>query len=112
MTRQQKKLLFDMQSMAREVRDAVGEMHLTAYQEDRLMQLAVERMMMIIGEAAFQLKKLWPDVAKHLTNFDQIVSMRHILVHAYDQINAEIMWQTIEQDIPKLIDECEQLIRQ
>jgi len=34
---------------------------------------------------------------------DDIVGMRHRLVHAYFDINLDILWQTVQEDLPGLI---------
>ena len=36
--------------------------------------------------------------------------MRHRLVHAYFDINLDILWQTIIEGLPSIISEIEQLI--
>jgi uncharacterized protein with HEPN domain len=33
----------------------------------------------------------------------QIIGMRNKLVHDYDGINIELVWQVIQKDIPELI---------
>jgi len=35
--------------------------------------------------------------------------MRHRLVHAYFDINLEILWQTVQNDLPQLIVELERV---
>ena len=34
---------------------------------------------------------------------DDIIGMRHRLVHAYFDINLDIVWRTVEGDLPALI---------
>jgi uncharacterized protein with HEPN domain len=36
--------------------------------------------------------------------------MRNRLIHAYFDINLDILWQTINEDLPPLIDELEKII--
>jgi uncharacterized protein with HEPN domain len=33
----------------------------------------------------------------------EIVGMRHRLIHAYFDINVEIVWQTVSKDLPPLV---------
>ncbi len=40
----------------------------------------------------------------------QIISMRNRVVHAYFDINLEIVWSTITQDLPPLIAELETIM--
>ena len=39
-----------------------------------------------------------------------IVGMRKRLVHEYFQINLARVWETVEQDIPRLIPQLERLV--
>jgi uncharacterized protein with HEPN domain len=69
---------------------------------DRMLVLALVKDIEIIGEAAYQIseitRKSLPDIP-----WDDIIGMRHRLVHAYFDINLDILWQTVQQDIPGLI---------
>lgn len=63
----------------------------------------------IIGEAVYMLTKEFR--ADH-TEIDwlQIEKMRHVLVHGYYTISPEIIWDTINEDIPLLKPQIERLI--
>lgn len=56
----------------------------------------------IIGEAAYQVsdetRSRLPDIP-----WDDIVGMRHRLVHAYFDINLDILWKTVQEDLPLLV---------
>ncbi len=39
-----------------------------------------------------------------------IIAMRNRLVHAYFDINLKILWQTVQYDLPVLIDQLKQLL--
>lgn len=55
----------------------------------------------IIGEASYKLTKEFKN--KHTdTPWTMIEKMRHILVHDYYQINNEILWIVVTDDIPSL----------
>ena len=36
--------------------------------------------------------------------------MRHRLIHGYDAVDMDILWQTLQQDLPLLIAALEQII--
>lgn len=61
---------------------------------DRMLLLSIVKDIEILGEAATQLTD---EVRKELSGFpwDDIVGMRHRLVHAYFRINLDIVWQTV-----------------
>ena len=69
---------------------------------DRKLVLALVKEMEIIGEAAFKISK---ETREQLPGvpWNDIVGMRHRLIHAYFEINLEIVWQTIQKDLPGLV---------
>ena len=56
----------------------------------------------IVGEAATQItdatREEWPAIP-----WDAIIGMRHRLVHAYFSINLDIVWRTVQEELPRLI---------
>jgi uncharacterized protein with HEPN domain len=69
---------------------------------DRMLVLALVKAIEIIGEAAYRIS---PTTRAQLQDipWDDIVAMRHRLVHAYFDINLDILWRTVTDDIPSLI---------
>ena len=64
-------------------------------------QDAVYRRLEVIGEAASRL----PDEFKSqysLIPWYKIVGMRNVLIHEYDSIDLNRVWETVKRDIPKL----------
>lgn len=72
----------------------------------RLLQLGLVRLVEIIGEAATRVSK---DVqAKHTSiPWEDVVGMRNKLIHGYDQVDMGILWDTVTDDLPQLIQELE-----
>jgi len=73
---------------------------------DRKLVLALVKDVEIIGEAAYQVSQT---ARNQLTDipWDDIIGMRHRLVHAYFDINLDILWRTVQDDLPPLIAELE-----
>ena len=64
-------------------------------------QDAVYRRLEVIGEAANRL----PDEFRNqysLIPWHKIVGMRNVLIHEYDSIDLDRVWETIQRDIPTL----------
>jgi len=36
--------------------------------------------------------------------------MRNRLIHAYFSINLDIVWQTVQQDLPTLVEQLERIV--
>ncbi len=80
---------------------------------DPLIQDAVLRNFEVIGEAANCISKRHPDYAdKHPTIPWQVIyAMRNRISHAYHKVDLEIVWKTIESDLPKIYDEIARMLR-
>lgn len=70
-------------------------------------QSAVERQLVIIGEALNHLRKTDSDLK--IDNDHQIIAFRNRLVHAYDSIDNSIVWAILKRHIGKLKQEIENL---
>ena len=71
------------------------------FMADKILYYAVVKNVEIIGEAAYMLSLAFK--GEHTdTPWNQIEKMRHVLVHGYYQILPEVLWLTINDDIPPL----------
>ena len=68
---------------------------------------AVERDLMIIGEAVGQLLKL--DSTIKISSAKHIIGLRNIIVHAYDAIDPATLWKILIKDLPTLKKEITEL---
>jgi uncharacterized protein with HEPN domain len=76
---------------------------------DRMLALALVKDIEIIGEAAGRVsadcKASSPQVP-----WLQMIGMRNRLTHAYFEIDLDIVWQVVTDDLPPLIAELEKII--
>jgi uncharacterized protein with HEPN domain len=73
---------------------------------DRVLCLALIRLLEVIGEAANRVPA--PERLQHPgIPWRQIVSLRHRLIHGYDTVNMQILWQIIVSDLPPLVTALE-----
>ena len=64
-------------------------------------QDAVHRRLSVIGEAANRLPAEFTDRYPQIP-WNKIVGMRNVLIHEYDSIDLDRVWETIQKDIPEL----------
>ena len=72
------------------------------FQEDRALQLIVERELEIIGEALARLRRGHPNLAEQIRDIHKIVGLRNVLAHGYDILENEILWDIVENKLPIL----------
>lgn len=72
------------------------------FQEDRALQLIVERELEIIGEALARLRRDHPNLADQICDIHKIVGLRNVLAHGYDVLEHEILWDIVENKLPIL----------
>ena len=77
--------------------------------KDRLLNLALVRLLEIVGEAASRVPQEectrcpgipWPE----------IIGLRNRLVHGYDEVDFDILWEIITRDLPPLIEAIEKIL--
>ena len=78
-------------------------------ENQRLLQLALVRLVEIVGEAAGRVSKETQEQHPEIP-WAQIVSMRNRLIHGYDFVDYDILWQTIKEDLPPLIEMIERVV--
>jgi uncharacterized protein with HEPN domain len=77
---------------------------------DPMLVLALVKSVEIVGEAAAKIGKPTRDLIPNIP-WQAIVDMRHRLVHAYYDINHTILWLTIQEDLPPLIQQLQQALQ-
>lgn len=85
---------------------------LADYSNDRLLRQAVERNLEIVGEAVGRLRRDDPDTATRLSERERIVAFRNVLIHGYDLVDDELVWDTIQTKLPILLSEVEEFLRE
>lgn len=77
---------------------------------NEMLSLALVQLLEIIGEAANgvseKMQEKYPDIA-----WREMSAMRNRLIHAYFEINSEIVWQTVTQELPPLIKQLEKVLK-
>jgi uncharacterized protein with HEPN domain len=76
---------------------------------DRMRLLSVVKSIEIIGEAATKVSPTLKQQANQIP-WDDIKGMRNRLIHAYFDINMDVVWQTVKTDLPALIPQLKKLL--
>ena len=81
--------------------ETIGQRGQAAFHGDRLLQAAVLYRLQIIGEAAGRrppdLRARYPRIP-----WRDVIGFRNIAVHQYHEVDLDITWEVIDNDIPAL----------
>lgn len=76
---------------------------------DRMLQLAVTRVLEIVGEAANRVtsqgRARYPGIP-----WQEVITTRHRIIHGYDTVDYDIVWQILTEELPPLIVALEQAL--
>ena len=103
MNREYSDFLRDMLENAQRAIQFVYGMDFKTFSNDEKTLYAVIRAIEIVGEAAAKV----PDEVR--SNYPrvpwrEVKGMRNKLVHNYFGINMEVVWQTVQEDLPELVE--------
>jgi len=96
--------LLHMRDFVRKALALVERQTRTDLDSDEKLRLALTHLVELVGEAANrfprELQSDYPGIP-----WPKVIAMRHRLIHGYDQVDYDILWQTITEDFPALLEE-------
>lgn len=95
-------LLLDMLLAAQDAREFVSGMNKDQFLSSKLYQNAVIRSLEIIGEAAGQINRTSTEALPHIP-WRKVTGMRHRLIHDYFDVDLEMVWKVVQDELPTLI---------
>jgi uncharacterized protein with HEPN domain len=98
-----------MLDMARKAVAKVRDQSRDIYDGDENLRLALIHLVQVIGEAARQVSREFTATHPEVP-WENIVGMRHKVVHDYLGVDEDIVWQVVTEDLPKLVETLEPLV--
>ncbi len=96
---------------AREAVEFAGSRSRGDLDTDRMLELSLTRLIEIVGEAANRVSEetraRYPEIP-----WPQIVGMRNRIIHAYEHVDLNILWDTVTLELPSLIEQVERILEQ
>ena len=92
-----------------EILSFVEDMDFETFRSDRRTNLAVIRALEIIGAAAWRI----PANERRRNSqvpWQEMVAMRNKLIHQYFGVDLEVLWRTVQEDLPPLRDEISRVL--
>jgi len=110
MQRDPRAFLWDVREAALAIQKFTTGLDVFAYENNQLVQAAVERKFEVIGEALNQLSKLDPAMAAQMPDLPQIVAFRNQLIHGYATVKPSTVWMIAQHSLPGLITVVQALL--
>ena len=101
--------LWDMLRYAQDVQQVVQGVSREDYLQDRVRQLALERAVEVIGEAARQVSDAFQQAHPEIP-WRPIIAQRRVLAHDCGRIDHERIWEVATVHVPALIAHLAPLI--
>ena len=101
----------DMLESAQKAREFVAGMTYEEFVADEKTQYAVVRALEVLGEAAKKVPPEWREVYAEIP-WRAIAGMRDKLIHDYIGVNLAVVWRTVEEDLPPLIEQLKGMLRE
>ncbi|HEU5432356.1 MAG TPA: HepT-like ribonuclease domain-containing protein [Thermomicrobiales bacterium] len=102
MTTGTRRLLLDVLRSCQMIRRYTVGVAFAADERDDLVRDAVERRLAIIGEALNKAAGRDPAIVQAIPELRQIVGARNRLIHNYDAIDDQIVWEIVQDKLPLL----------
>lgn len=104
-----RKFLWDMLIATQRIQEFVQGLSEADFLDSLLVQNAVERQLEILGEAA---RRISPDFQQRHPEIDwrNIIGLRNILAHRYDEISAKRLWRTVTDNLVDLNQTIDRLL--
>ena len=98
-----------MLDQAREAVDMTRGRTRDDLRQNRMLQLALVRLIEIVGEAA---ARVTPDGQQRYPAipWQRARAMRNRLIHGYDQVDLDVLWDTLTDDFPPLMAELDKIL--
>ncbi len=76
---------------------------------DRQLNLSLVRLLEIVREAAARVSQNFRDNHPGIP-WQDIISLRNRLIHGYDSVDFDILWEIVRRDVPELISQMKQIL--
>jgi uncharacterized protein with HEPN domain len=110
--RNPKKYLYDIVNSCEFVLEMTNGKTVEDYKRERIFRSALERELQIIGEAMLQLDAISPEIAERIAQHRSIIGFRHVIVHGYDSLDPNTVWNVVETKISILLEQARNLLKQ
>jgi uncharacterized protein with HEPN domain len=103
--------LRDMAIAARRALGYIENVSKSDFEQDLEKQDSITYRILVLGEASKRLSAEFRESYSDIP-WRQIAGMRNMLVHEYDQIDLEVLWDVLQNNIPNLLERLDEILNQ
>ena len=101
--------LWDMRKYALEITEIIEGIPHAKFVENKTIRYAIERLLLIVGEAANHVSKGFQEGHPEI-EWAQIIGLRNILAHEYGEVKMDKIYLAATKAIPGLLENLKPLI--
>lgn len=105
------KRLEDASEACERVQGFLKNIPVDTFLDSDLLRSAVERQLEIIGEALNAASKEDDTLVEIIPDLPRIVALRNRLIHGYDSVDPEIIWDLVKHNTPILLRQLKSSLR-
>jgi uncharacterized protein with HEPN domain len=94
--------LHDAESACSEARVLCAGTTRDQFVQDRVLQLAVQKLIEIVGEALRQAEASDREAVQAIPELRVVVNTRNRLIHGYDTVDYGALWDIVQRHVPQL----------
>jgi uncharacterized protein with HEPN domain len=103
--------LWDMRKYALEIKEIIKGVPHAKFIENKTIRYAIERLLLIIGEAANHVFREFQEQNSNI-EWAQIIGLRNILAHEYGEVKIDKIYLAAPKSIPALLENLETLLQE
>ena len=89
-----------------------SEIEFVEYERDLMVRSAVERQFEIVGEALEQAAQESDAIMDEIPAIPRIVALRNQVIHGYDSVDNEIVWDIVQTKVPPLMNQSDRVLNE
>jgi uncharacterized protein with HEPN domain len=110
MTDAVKRRLLDALRACQAIQEFTSEIDFSEYERNLMLRSAVERQLEIVGEALGQAAQESEAITDEIPSIPRIVALRNRVIHGYDSVDNEIVWDIVQTKLPPLMKQLDRVL--
>ncbi|MGH8246117.1 MAG: HepT-like ribonuclease domain-containing protein [Gammaproteobacteria bacterium] len=101
-----------MEAAGRAIQEFIQGVDFSIYERNEMLRAATERRFEVNGEALGRLRDTDAEIFAGISEGNAIIAFRHRIIHRYDTVDDEIVWEAAQVKLPILLTEVRSHLHQ